>query len=88
MTGLRLFLTALALLIAAPAINPAAADCLAPLAVCATDCDQRLRPEHPDRPQCARQCISAYQRCERIEQIQSNTGRPVLNQGLRQAPAR
>ncbi len=58
-------LTLAALLLAAGA-SPALADCVAPLAACTTQCTREFRPEHPDRRLCARQCISAYQRCERI----------------------
>ena len=65
----------------------ALADCVAPLAACAMECDQRTRPGRPDRPLCAQSCISAYQRCERIAEIQSRTGGPVLNQGSKNAPA-
>jgi hypothetical protein len=51
------------------------------------DCDQRTKPEQPERPQCARSCVSNYQRCERIELFQSTTGGGLLNQGGTLAPA-
>jgi hypothetical protein len=54
----------LAALIIAGGSGTAAADCVADLAFCATDC-ARLRPEDPDRRECGRVCVSAYQRCER-----------------------
>lgn len=77
----------LALVILPAGADVGLADCVAPLATCAMECDQRTKVGDPHRPQCAQSCISGYQRCLRIEQIQSNTGRPVLNQGVRQAPA-
>jgi hypothetical protein len=63
------------------------ADCVTGLSYCAQECDQRTKPGNPDRPQCARGCVSNYQRCERIELIQQNTGGPTLNQGKAVAPA-
>ena len=81
MMALRLFVTSLALLILPVVPCPAVADCVAPLAACTMECDQTTKPENPDRPLCARRCISSYQRCERIEQVRSSTGGPVLNQG-------
>ena len=66
---------------------PVRADCLQGLALCAVDCDQRTRLEDPDRPQCARSCVSSYQQCERLGVLQSNTGGPIFNQGGTLAPA-
>lgn len=78
---------AVGLLLFAAAPGAAAADCVAPLAHCAMRCDQRIRPESPDRPLCAQSCISGYQRCARIAQIQSNTGGAAQNQRGQNAPA-
>jgi hypothetical protein len=61
------------------------ADCVTGLSYCAQECDQRTKPQQPERPQCARGCVSNYQRCERIELLQLNTG-PVLNQQKAIAP--
>jgi hypothetical protein len=86
----RLALPALLLtigMLAFPAGTNAQADCVSGLFLCAQECDQQTKPGNPDRPQCARGCISKYQRCERIEAIQSNTGGPALNQGKTVAPA-
>ena len=77
----------LALLISAVDTGTAQADCVQGLALCAVDCDQRTKPERPERPQCARSCVSSYQRCERIEIFQSTTGGGVLNRGKTLAPA-
>jgi hypothetical protein len=63
------------------------ADCVSGLSFCAQECDQQTKPGNPDRPQCARGCVSKYQRCERIELLQSNTVAPGLNQGKAVAPA-
>jgi hypothetical protein len=84
----RLFITAMLSLTILPALSQRAfPDCVAPLATCAMECDQATKVEDPDRPRCAQTCISGYQRCLRIEQIQSTTSRPVLNQRNRNAPA-
>ena len=77
----------LALLISAVDTSTAMADCVQGLALCAMECDQRTKPETPERPQCARSCVSNYQRCERIEVFQSTTGGGVLNRGKTLAPA-
>ncbi len=81
MMAFRPFVISLALLILPVVPSPAMADCVAPLAACTMECDQTTKPENPDRPLCARRCISSYQLCERMEQIRSSTGGPVLNQG-------
>jgi hypothetical protein len=62
------------------------ADCVTGLSYCAQECDQRTKPQQPERPQCARACVSNYQRCERIELLRLNTG-PTLNQGKAAAPS-
>ncbi len=77
----------LALLISAVDTGTAMADCVQGLALCAMECDQRTKPGRPDRPQCARTCVSSYQRCERIEVLQSTTGGGLLNRGKTLAPA-
>ena len=56
------------------------ADCVSGLSLCAQECDQQTKPGNPDRPQCARGCVSKYQRCERIELLQLNTA-PGVNTG-------
>ena len=66
--------TAFAILLIVSFAGPAAADCVKGLALCAIECDQRTKPGTPDRPQCARACVSNYPKCERIELLQSNTG--------------
>ena len=48
-------------------------DCVTGLSYCAQECDQRTKPQQPERPQCARGCVSNYQRCARIELLQLNT---------------
>jgi hypothetical protein len=51
----------------------AAADCVQTLSYCAQRCDQRMKPETPERPQCGQTCVTQYQSCRQIEQIQSNS---------------
>ncbi|MGH6922242.1 MAG: hypothetical protein ACRED5_00600 [Propylenella sp.] len=63
----------------AGATGAARADCVGTLAVCATACDRELKPQDPDRPQCAQGCISDHQRCTRIEVLRSSTGGPIFN---------
>jgi hypothetical protein len=53
------------------------ADCVSGLSLCAQECDHQTKPGNPDRPQCARGCVSKYQRCERIELLQLNTAPPT-----------
>lgn len=74
------------LLLVPLAAGPSLADCVEPLATCVSQCTREFRPEHPDRPQCARGCISAHQRCERLEQLQSGTGGPIRNPGMANSP--
>jgi hypothetical protein len=79
---------ALASIALAAGAATAYADCVGGLALCAVECDQRTKPQQPERPQCARTCVSNYQRCERIEIIQSTTGGgAILNKGNTLAPA-
>jgi hypothetical protein len=66
--------------------GPAAADCVTGLALCALECDQRTKPGTPDRPQCARECVSNYPRCERVELLQSNTGARKDGPATKMAP--
>lgn len=63
------------------------ADCVSGLSLCAQECDLQTKPGNPDRPQCARGCVSKYQTCERIQLLQQSTGGPALNQGKAVAPA-
>ena len=67
----------------------ASADCVEGLALCAVACDERTKPTTPERPQCARSCVSKYQRCERIEVFRpaAGGGGGVLDQGMTLAPA-
>jgi hypothetical protein len=76
----------LALSIIAASTGAALAECVTNLAYCATECDQRTKPETPDRPQCAKRCISTYERCARRELIQRDSG-GVLKPGKIEAPA-
>jgi len=62
------------------------ADCVTGLSYCAQECDQRTKPQQPERPQCARTCITNYQRCERAEILQSPTGGQMLNKGNALSP--
>jgi hypothetical protein len=72
---------ALACLVLAAASGTASADCVRAIALCALECDQRTKPETPERPQCARTCITNYQRCERTEILQSPTGGQLPSKG-------
>jgi hypothetical protein len=51
-----------AALLAAPLVAGstvvAFADCVSGLANCAIECDQRIKPDDPYRPQCAQACVS------------------------------
>jgi hypothetical protein len=78
-------LIALAAFATAAGAQPA--DCVTGLSLCAQECDQRTKFGNPDRPQCARGCVSKYQTCERIQLLQQSTGGPALNQGKAIAPA-
>jgi hypothetical protein len=77
---------ALACLVLAAASGTASADCVTGLSYCAQECDQRTKPQQPERPQCARTCITNYQRCERTEILQSPTGGQMLNKGNALSP--
>lgn len=72
---------ALACLILVAATGTASADCVRDIALCALECDQRTKPETAERPQCARTCISSYQRCERLAVQQSTTGGQLPSKG-------
>lgn len=78
---------ALGCLLLALGVGTASADCVGGLALCALECDQRTKPTTPERPQCARTCVSSYQRCERIEIQQSTTGGNLFNREKSIAPA-
>jgi hypothetical protein len=56
----------------------ALADCVGSIANCTTNCDQRTKPEDPQRRECAQKCISGYSRCVRLEQIVPKSGGTVL----------
>jgi hypothetical protein len=71
-TTSRASLAALLIMAAWPA--SARADCVTTLSTCALECDQQTKIGDPRRPQCARTCISTYQRCVRLEIIQQSTG--------------
>jgi hypothetical protein len=64
------------LIMAAVPASAQPADCVTGLSYCAQECDQRTKPQQPERPQCARTCVSNYQRCARIELLQLNTVPP------------
>jgi hypothetical protein len=74
-----------AALLAAPLVAGstvvAFADCVSGLANCAIECDQRIKPDDPYRPQCAQACVSTYQRCARAEIIRQGTGGGILSPG-------
>ena len=81
----HLIVTASALAIGLLALTAGAdaqpADCVTGLSLCAQECDQRTKPQQPERPQCARGCVSNYQRCERIELLKFNTA-PGAGKGV------